>query len=213
MADNRQEEQWSGSFGKEYTDRNAQSFEEMEETNRRRYGHSRTELYAEMLREVDRSARILEVGANIGNQLLAMQHIGFTDLCGIELQSYAIDRAKERTQGIKFIQASAMAIPFNDNWFDLVFTSGVLIHIEPQNLPRVMREMHRCSKQYLFGLEYFAETTTEVSYRGRTDLLWKANFAQLFLKQFGDLELIDERRLPYSDEPKLVDTLYLLRKK
>jgi len=213
MADNRQEEQWAGTFGREYTDRNDQTFEEMEEINRLRYGRSRTELYAEQLRNIDRSARILEVGANIGNQLSAMQHIGFTELYGIELQAYAIHLAKERTQGIKFIQASALDIPFNDGWFDLVFTSGVLIHIQPHNLPRVMREIHRCSNHYILGLEYFAEETTEVKYRGQSDLLWKANFAKLFLHQFDDLELVDEHRLPYLDDPRLVDTLYLLRKK
>ena len=66
---------WAGSFGQEYTERNALSLKEMEAMYKSRYSLTRTELNERFLTGVDRSARILEVGSNVGNQLLCLQHM------------------------------------------------------------------------------------------------------------------------------------------
>lgn len=46
------------------------------------------------LGDLDRSLRILEVGANVGFQLALLQRMGFCNLYGIELQPYAVERAR-----------------------------------------------------------------------------------------------------------------------
>ncbi|MEI8354287.1 MAG: methyltransferase domain-containing protein, partial [Lentisphaerota bacterium] len=113
--------------------------------------------------------------------------------------------------GIDFIQGSARALPFDDNHFDLVFTSGVLIHIHPIDLPTVMGEIHRCSRRYVWGLEYWAETMTEVNYRDHAGLLWKADYARLYRDNFSDLSLIREENLKYLDSNNR-DSMFLLEK-
>jgi pseudaminic acid biosynthesis-associated methylase len=203
---------WRGSFGQEYTDRNPQTLQEMEDLYRKNYGFTRSELNRRFLDEMDRAMRILEVGSNIGNQLLCLQKIGFTSLYGIELQSYAVELAKSRSKGINLIQGEASDIPFKDGFFDMVFTSGVLIHISPSNLPCVLNEIHRCTRDYIFGFEYFSDVTREIPYRGNSDLLWKADFAGIYLDLFNDLRLLKEERIKYLQNEN-VDTMFLLKKK
>lgn len=204
--------EWAGEFGKEYTDRNALSLEEMEALFETNYGVTRTELNEKFLGSLDRSVRILEVGSNVGNQLLCLQKMGFTRLYGIELQSYAVELSKSRTRGINIIQGEASDIPFRDGYFDVVFTSGVLIHIAPADLPDVMKEIYRCSRRYIFGFEYYSDTPKEVMYRGHENLLWKADFASKYLELFDDLHVIKDEKIKYLNNEN-VDTMFLLEKR
>lgn len=93
-----------------------------------------------------------------------------------------------------------------------MFTSGVLIHIAPVDLSVVIGEMHRCTQHYIWGCEYFADTLTEISYRGHTNMMWKMDYARRFLELFDDLELAREERYKYLNDDN-VDTMYLLRKR
>jgi len=61
-------------------------------------------------------------------------------------------------------------------------------------------------------LEYYAPELTEIPYRGHRNLMWKTDYAQLYLKSFSDLELVLEERLPYLTDSN-VDTMFLLRRK
>ena len=122
---------WKGDFGKEYTDRNDLSVEGLDALYNENYGKTRTEINREFLKDLDPSLRILEVGSNLGVQLACLQKMGFTELYGIELQDYAVELSKSRTQSINIIKGSALDIPYKDGYFDLVFTSGLLIHISP----------------------------------------------------------------------------------
>lgn len=206
-----QASKWSGDFGREYTERNPQSIEEMEELYTRNYGLTRTELNQRFLDNLDRSMRILEVGSNVGNQLICLQRMGFDHLYGIELQSYAVEIAKSKSKNINIIQGEASDIPFKDSFFDMVFTSGVLIHISPKKLSDVLGEIHRCTKKYIFGFEYYSDETKEISYRGNSDLLWKADFAEKYLELFDDLTLVKEERIKYLGNDN-VDAMFLLKK-
>jgi pseudaminic acid biosynthesis-associated methylase len=202
---------WTGDFGKEYTDRNTYTVAELDQFYRQNYGTTRTEINERFLKEIPKEARILEVGCNMGTQLLVLGEMGFSNLFGIEIQSYALDRAKGRIPGAVLTQASAFAIPYPDRYFDLVFTSGVLIHIAPADLPKALSEIHRCARAWIWGFEYYAPDTTEIAYRGHRALLWKADFARAYLQRFGDLELVREERFRYLDSDN-VDTAFLLRR-
>lgn len=208
----KQMEKWSGDFGKEYTDRNVFSLEELDTLYKSKYGVTRTELNQRFLEGMDRSIRVLEVGSNVGNQLLCLQSMGFVNLYGIELQSYAVELSKARTKRINIIEGSAFDIPYKDGYFDLVFTSGVLIHINPSDIVWALREILRCTREYIWGFEYYADEHTEITYRGHKELLWKADYAKLYLAQFEDLKIVKEERLKYLTSDN-VDAMFFLRKK
>jgi len=207
----KQMEEWAGSFGREYTDRNALSLQEMELSYKERYGMARTEMNFRFIGRLDTDIRVLEVGSNVGNQLLCLQKAGFKDLYGVELQPYAVELSKSRSEGMNIIQGSALDIPFKDGFFDLVFTSGLLIHIAPEDMSTVLDEMHRCTKQYIWCFEYYSDVYTGITYRGHNDLLWKANFSKLFLDHFDDLRLVKEELFTYLDSDN-VDAMFLLHK-
>jgi pseudaminic acid biosynthesis-associated methylase len=204
---------WSDEFGKEYTDRNHRTLDELDKFYTNQYNTSRTEMNQRFLGHLERSLRILEVGSNTGNQLSILQKMGFSDLWGIEIQWYAVEVSRKSTKRVNIVHASALDIPFKDGFFDLVFTSGVLIHIAPDTLPQVLQEIYRCSKEYIWGFEYWAETFTEIEYRGNSNLLWKADYAHLYQEQFNDLSLLQKEYYPYNHNSDLVDSMFLLRKK
>jgi len=154
MMTNLQEKTWAGQFGKDYTDRCTFSPEELDSLYKREYGISREEMNTRFLSGLGlENKRILEVGCNVGNQLRMLQRMGFNNLYGIELQQYAIEKAKALTKRINIIHGVADDIPFKDGYFDMVFTSGVLIHISPGNINRVLDEIYRCSREYIWGFE------------------------------------------------------------
>ena len=212
MAKTQQEEVWNGEFGEKYTDRNIMSPDELDQLCIDNYGISRTELNKEILDKLN-VARILEVGCNVGNRLLLLKKMGYTNLWGIELQEYAVEIARKRTSGINIAKGSAFDIPYKNNFFDLVFTSGVLIHISPDDIDKVLDEMYRCTNKYIWGFEYYnSEAYQMVNYRGADSLLWKTDFAKLFLERYKDLKLVKEERYAYLDNPENIDMMYLLEK-
>lgn len=207
-----QMQQWSSEFGIEYTARNPHTFELMDEIYRKQFGLTRTQLNLTFLDNLDRSIKILEVGSNVGTQLIGLQKIGFKNLYGIEIQPYAVEISKQNTKNINIINGSALDIPFKDSGFNLVFTSGLLIHINPDDINTVMKEIYRCSLEYIWGFEYYADIYSEVPYRGRSNLLWKGDFAKLYQNGFRDVELVKEKRIKYLDNDN-VDSMFLIRKK
>ena len=208
----RQEKVWDGEFGQEYNVRNNFDVASLDETYLKQFGVSRSELNKRFLDELPRDIRILEVGCNFGGQLLFLQDMGFTNLWGVELQWDAIELSKERgVNRVNIVQGSGYDIPFKDNFFDLVYTSDVLIHISPNNIGRIIKEMHRVSNQYLWGFEYYNDEYIEVKYRDNEDLLWKGNSPKIFQDNVSGLSVVKQEFVPHEGKD-LVDIMYLLKK-
>lgn len=207
---------WKGDFGKDYTDRSTyQSLEDWDKEYVEWYGVAKTALNEKFLGFLDKeTAKILEVGCNLGYQLQGLQAIGFKQLYGIELQEYAAEKARKLQKHINIIQGSGFDLPFKDGYFDVVFTHGVLIHIAPEHLLSFTSEIVRCSKKYIWGLEYYSETLQEVNYRGNQGYLWKMDYAQFYLDNFPNLKLIKKELLHIKVEQEKgnVDCMFLLEK-
>ena len=205
---------WTGTFGAEYTERcTFKSDGAFNELYKKRYGVSRDAINTEWVGHLPREARILEVGCNIGNQLRALQRLGFGNLYGIDVQRFAVERAKSVCQDIDIIVGSAFDIPFKSGFFDLVFTNNVLIHIAPDMIGSVIDEIVRVARGQVWGFEYYAPEFTTIKYRGNKDLLWKADYPQLFLDRQPDtLKIIRTKIFDCLDEPGNQDICYLLGK-
>ena len=195
-----------GKLGSEYTDRN------QDEITRKswfeKHGITRHALNKEFLKHIPKDSRILEVGCNIGNQLSLLQKMGYKDLWGIDIQKDAVEKAKECLPHINIVNGSVFDIPFKDEFFDLVFTSGVLIHISPDDITKALDEIYRCTKSYVWGYEYYTSAGYKmIEWRGKKDLLWKTDFVNLF----HDLKCVKQKIIPYakSDNESM---MYLLKK-
>ncbi|MFW9868428.1 MAG: pseudaminic acid biosynthesis-associated methylase [Candidatus Thorarchaeota archaeon] len=207
MVKTTQEEFWEGEFGDEYTSRNTGDCDEF---YKKQWGITRTELNNKFLSKLSKNASILEVGCNRANQLMILHEQGFENLWGIDINKKALQIAKENRH-FNIIEGSGFDIPFKDRYFDLVFTSGVLIHIAPENLPKIIDEIYRVSKRYIWGFEYFSEECKAIEYRGHKDRLWKNNFLQLYQDRHPDLKEVKQMKIKYI-ETENVDMMYLLEK-
>jgi pseudaminic acid biosynthesis-associated methylase len=205
-------EHWQSDFGRAYTDRNSLTPKALDVLYRKNYGIGRRELNQRFLADIPRDARILEVGCNEGNQLCELREMGFQHLYGIEIQDYALRKARARLENAQLALATAFEIPYPDRFFDVVFTSGVLIHIAPADLPEALREIHRCAGGFIWGHEYYSPQPMEVPYRGHRELLWKMDYARAYLDLFDDLDLVRVEQLPYLEDAN-IDSMFLLSRK
>lgn len=168
---------WRGSFGETYIGRNAMDVQRLRRL---------TAAYAEILRWMaeDEPKSILEVGCNIGMNLHVLDRLTGARLFGLEPNGSA--RAELASSGLlpadQILDATAEEIPLADGSVDLVFTSGVLIHIHPDRLEQAMREVLRVAGKYVLAIEYFNDKPVSIPYRGRDDLLFKRDFGKTYLE-------------------------------
>ena len=137
--------------------------------------------------------------------------MGFSNLSGLEVNKNAYEIAKKCNPDISFINSSIEKFESNREQFDLVYTSGVLIHIHPSALNAVINKIVNLTKKYIFGFEYYSDVLVEVPYRDHTNVCWKQNFPLLFKKLFPSLTTIKEEKIHYKNND-LCDIAYLLDK-
>jgi len=169
---------WDGDFGIRYTIRNKAIPEKL------------VPFYKRVLKDIQ-IKRILEVGCNRGHNLIALSYCGEFDLYGIDISPYSILLARENKE-ISFNVGDIFDLLYKDDFFDLVMTVGVLIHIEPTELKKALTEILRVSKKYFFVMEYNYdfEEFEKIPYRENVGL-WRGNYKKFMLDNF-DLELILE---------------------
>jgi pseudaminic acid biosynthesis-associated methylase len=177
-----QEAFWAGEFGDAYVGRNREPASVA----------CRTALFAKVLARARGVRSILELGANIGLNLVALGHLlPGCRATGVEINPVALDQLA-RLPDVRAVRGSILDIaPADLGQYDLTFTSGVLIHIAPDRLPDVYERLYACSRAYVCVVEYYNPTPVEVAYRGHAGRLYKRDFAGELLDRYPDLELAD----------------------
>jgi len=177
---------WRGEFGSEYIGRNRATAGQL---------RARVAMWAKILDCIvgDPPKSILEVGANIGNNLRALNML--TDAEMFALEPNADARGILLKDGVvsadHVLDAFAASIPLPDGAVELTFSSGVLIHIHPDQLLASMREIHRVAQRYVVCIEYFSDKPQMISYRGYDNRLFKRDFGGMYLDNFSDLRVLD----------------------
>lgn len=177
----KQLEKWTGEFGDQYLDRNLLDDQNIMQ---------RTNLWNILLMHIAYKLpeRILEIGAGAGGNLIAINNV-YNNI-GKEVNLYAIEpntKARDKLRevhGLNIFNGSLPNTELDRHSFDLVFTSGVLIHIHPGDLVNAMKEIYRVSKRYIISIEYFSPNCTETEYRGEDNLLWSNDFGAIWLDNF-----------------------------
>lgn len=157
---------------------------------------------------------VIEMGANTGINLDAIRIVSpnTEDTYGLEPNARA--GAVMLAKGHKVIQDPVQAFKPLGKW-DLAFTRGVLIHVEPSALKEAYRVLHDSASKYIVLAEYYNPTPVDVPYRGRAGLLWKRDFAGEMLDAYPDLFLVDYGFIYHRDAINAQDdvTWFLLRKR
>ena len=185
-SETRQSTIWRSEFGDAYTERNTGSPENIS---------ARIALWGRVFKTLVGAppSSILEVGANLGINLKALEQLTSAELFAVEPNALA--RAKLMKNQVlpanNISDCLAHDLRFPDESVDLVFTSGVLIHIHPDNLLSSCSEIHRVTRRYIVCIEYFSDKPEEITYRGYDELLFKRDFGSFWLDNFPDLETKD----------------------
>jgi spore coat polysaccharide biosynthesis protein SpsF len=181
QATPRLEALWAGDFGDAYIERNRDA------------ASGRGEFWSEQLTRLGVTSA-LEIGCNIGGNLgWIAQILGPDNVAGVDVNPRAIEILRERVPGVDARVTTGTDLPFGDAAFDLVFTSGVLIHQDPETqLEPMMREAYRVADRYVLAGEYYADELTEVPYRDQEGALFKQDFGGLYQRLFPDLTLVQD---------------------
>ena len=99
---------WEGNFGDAYVKRNFFTPRELDADYKKTIGVTRTSMNNEFLGSLKKDIRILEVGANFGLQLRSLQHMGFTNLYGIELNKRVVEIARKKQHGMNIDRKSVV---------------------------------------------------------------------------------------------------------
>ncbi|TAM59475.1 pseudaminic acid biosynthesis-associated methylase [bacterium] len=199
-----QEQFWSGAFGTEYGTRN--SSEALQASSR--------VFFSNVLGTAFDVTSILELGANIGLNLVALrQLVPHAELAAVEINAAAAGELR-KLPGVEVYQQSVLEFAPRRRW-DLVFTKGVLIHVAPEKLPIVYDLMAASSARYVCVCEYYNPTPVSIPYRGHQDVLFKRDFAGELLDRHPELELVNYGFAYHRDAKSPQDDLtwFLLEKR
>ncbi|WP_407950071.1 pseudaminic acid biosynthesis-associated methylase [Parvibaculum sp.] len=198
-----QENFWSGEFGAAYIERNKGE----------RLINANIVKFSQVLRSAPGVSSVVELGCNIGLNLQALNRINADfQLCGYEINEIAVGKAREL--GIADIVQGSIIEPLSSGRkYDLAFTSGVLIHINPDELGKVYQNLYDLSSRYILVVEYYNPKPVTVNYRGHDNRLFKRDFAGELIDKFG-LKLRDYGFLYHRDNyfPQDDLTWFLLEK-
>jgi len=84
------------------------------------------------------------------------------ELTGVEVNQFAASQAKSVLPTANIFTDSLLRFSSDDK-FDLTFTRGVLIHINPDELHRAYDQLARMSKKYVLIFEHFSEKPFEMT--------------------------------------------------
>lgn len=156
-------EVWAGEFGDEYTKRNQVAWRQ------------RNPFWADMLTKTG-ARSVFEMGANAGWNLSSIrEHHPHTTVCGNDINESAARQAQ--MAGLNVVNIlDFKKIPGK---FELVYTVGVLIHIEPEHLAEVMQGLIDKSYRYVLAVEYPSDEEVKIDYRGDAGC-WKRPYGKLY---------------------------------
>lgn len=176
-----QEKFWEGEFGNEYVKRNTGN----------NWIASNTAFFGRVLQRTSNIESVLEIGSSIGLNLVALKPLlPSALLSAVEINENAATQLKENLPDVDLHLTSVLDFQPTRKW-DLVFSKGVLIHINPERLQLVYQLMYQCSLRYILVAEYYNPSPVGVSYRGQKDKLFKRDFVGEMMDRYPDISLVD----------------------
>lgn len=199
---------WSGEFGDQYIERNACT---------QGFVAPAIGLYAKILSKTAGIQSVIEFGSNVGINLKAIKTLlPAVNTAAIEINHKAVEALKKDVffdNGLEVFETSILDYePIKT--YHLVLISGVLIHVNPDELQSVYDKLYRSCSKYICICEYYNPTPVEIPYRGHGGKLFKRDFAGEFLDKYPDCKLVDYGFQYHRDPvfPRDDGTWFLLEK-
>jgi len=114
------------------------------------YEWLRARALGKALREIPRTASVLDVGCGTGRGILSLSEHGFSNVTGLDLTPAMLRQAqaKTRTAGVPapLVRGDAFALPFADGQFDVVTSLNFLHMFEFRLQNELIAEMRRVAR-------------------------------------------------------------------
>jgi pseudaminic acid biosynthesis-associated methylase len=151
---------------------------------------AKTALYADILAHVRDVKSVVEFGPNIGLNLDAIRML-LPDVAqsAVEISPAAVEVLKKKGT-IEVFEDSLLNFKPARTW-DLAFTMGVLIHVNPDRLREAYDLLYRASNRYVLIIEYYNPSPMMIMHRGLPDQMFKRDFARELLDAHPDLNLLE----------------------
>lgn len=185
---------WSSGFGNEYQGRNASSWPSIK---------NRARLFGDIFQAMENAnkanpspqpfpASVIEVGGGCGDNLRAIDMIYERSRAPVKLMSCDPNEAARKAMAdvATVLPGDLSQLPYSDDSADMVFTSGVLIHVPPAELDRALSEIHRVAKRWILSIEYFNNVPEEIRYRGNDGMMWRRDWGEAWMEKYPDLKCI-----------------------
>lgn len=180
MVLNEQQKFWQNEYAEEYIKKNSE-FDL----------HTGIKGWSTILNRTSNISSVLECGCNIGRNINFLNHVlPNASKSIIEISPKAYDIVTNQYKIEKSFNGPILDSKFEKNTFDLTFTTGVLIHIHPDDLVQNMAKLFEYSNIYIVIGEYFNKTPMMLEYQGQLNKLFKCDFGKLFLENFN-VKLVD----------------------
>jgi len=173
------------------------------------------DLMQEFFWDIPKDSRILECGCGPGWVLKTLQDLNFTNLIGCDINTLAIEIARETHKRMTFANTSIETYLKLNGTFDLIMTSVFLIHMHPKQLEDVMAKIYDRAEKYIFGRELSTATPEDnpggsERFRGQYRT---RRFKDKWLEMYPDLKVLKYKLIPMQSKIDWVTTeVYLLAK-
>lgn len=185
-----QENFWAEEFGDDYILRNESPS----------LLASKTAMFANILAKTSGVDSAVEFGCNIGINLAAISHLRpNVQIHAVEINSQAAGICRKRLPEAKITLGSIFDYT-PEKPCELAFTCGVMIHLNPEMLPKTYERLAAASSRYVMIAEYYNPNPVSIPYRGHEDRLFKRDFAREFIEGHPEYKLI-AYNFVYRDDP------------
>lgn len=137
--------------------------------------------------------RILEFGCGFGRHLRYLREIPNIEVYGYD-QSEAMIAPISQWAGVEWVREHIKVgqpntkLPYSDRYFDAVFTNAVLIHVPPEDVPSILKELMRISKYQIIHQE--PAPHLEIKSRDHGGC-WNHNLVELYHNANLDCEILE----------------------
>jgi hypothetical protein len=175
----------------------------------------RSQWFVEQLKSYQFNS-IFEVGFFSGRNLKYIQDaFANVSICGIDVNKEAVEFAREKLPKADLSELDINNLNEVDSMFDIVFTSGVLIHIPPENLKESITKMMKKASKYIMHIESMGNNELiagpkylNPTYKISDQLQWSPNLRQIYDEMkcsYKIIELPKDVRTNGASELVIVD--------
>jgi SAM-dependent methyltransferase len=138
--------------------------------------------------------RVLELGCNVGREIKMLEG-SVPQLYGVDHDAAKIEKAKSYVPSATFDVAEAEHLPYPDDFFDLVYSSGgILCHNPPEKVLGIVQEALRVCRARFCIIEYLGTrmTADPNKYENCKANTWVHDYETMFAGLNHDIQMSKE---------------------